>query len=421
MSEFSHWTNCDVFDLNVFRSESAKQQQDARKQAVIDTKQQLVNRFEAIVNKVISAPPSHEDEQIVHVLTNMCDDWTDIEFDFPLQGQTFTFASIEAQMQQLYFEPRSENHSESQTKSVGNAIEPAIVFDSNLLPDLDIDADNILTTEVGDTSLDCLPDFEDLFSSLPLAMPRSDGLNAISSQMSRNIETGALVSTPGQVSCAGTEMKPGISHDMNFSCSPLTGRENSTKEIFDEDQYDAILKNKEHVKIEPPQQNSQKTGFGGHNAPDFSNNQELRQTVNFKAEELRPSEQSDSQNEPIAGMDNVIADDAENKETESVQNDKNSEDASSEENGKRASSEFTVYRLSDDCKNNRDRLEVVNKWHSKGGVLLMGYEMFRLLSRLSAAALARTPRNASTYPTATASHKHENHANYTQVCLPARI
>ena len=46
-------------------------------------------------------------------------------------------------------------------------------------------------------------------------------------------------------------------------------------------------------------------------------------------------------------------------------------------------SNFRVFKISDDCKNNRDRVEVVDKWHSQGGVLLLGYEMFRLLSRLS--------------------------------------
>ena len=48
---------------------------------------------------------------------------------------------------------------------------------------------------------------------------------------------------------------------------------------------------------------------------------------------------------------------------------------------------FTVYRIPDDCKLNKDRMEIVDMWYNSGGVLLMGYEMFRLLSKLKSTSL----------------------------------
>ncbi|XP_014670971.1 PREDICTED: helicase ARIP4-like [Priapulus caudatus] len=41
--------------------------------------------------------------------------------------------------------------------------------------------------------------------------------------------------------------------------------------------------------------------------------------------------------------------------------------------------QFEVFILNDSCKTMASRARVVNKWHSEGGVLIMGYEMYRLL------------------------------------------
>ena len=107
--------------------------------------------------------------------------------------------------------------------------------------------------------------------------------------------------------------------------------------------------------------------------------------TNFDTDKHVPMDVSVSLNEDSTKTETTPTDYRnENKENSEIVEDE--EKAENVESPKKASL-FTVYRIPDDCKLNKDRMEIVDIWYNSGGVLLMGYEMFRLLSKLKSTSL----------------------------------